>query len=102
MGIRLMERQSVKQPGELVALYGDNFFRCLRPLEAVLFQSFNPEAIACAVPVQYFDNISLPVAKTEKMPGQWVKIKLLLHQNGEAVNGLAHVGHTGGKVNLDR
>jgi len=51
-----------------------------------------------AIPVQDLDHVPPPVAKGKEMPGKWIKIQLVLHQDGKPVYRLPHVRSTNRQI----
>jgi hypothetical protein len=56
-----------------------------------------PKAKAVAVPVQYLEYRTAPIAEDKKMAGKGIKTQGIFHQNGKSVDGLSHIRASGGQ-----
>jgi len=90
-------RPEINAPQEhlyLLAVYFPGFFIVSWPGEAVFFQSLHDEAETIPVPVQAFDQRSLPVAEHEKVAGKRFLFHHRFYDDGKAVDLLAHISGT--------
>jgi len=74
--------------------------RGTRPLEAAALKATIVEPEAVMVPPQQLDLVSLFVAKDEPGFGERIEIEGELHEGGQAVDGLAHVGRAAGQMDI--
>lgn len=71
-----------------------------RPLEPTFLQTFVPETETISVPVEDLDYGVCSIAETKILAGQRIVVELFGNQDGEAINGLAHISAAGGKIDL--
>src|SRR5262249_44502856 len=70
------------------------------PDEMAMLQPLREQTEPVAVPKEDLDRVRLPAAEGEQMTGERVLLELRLHQHGEAVETLPHVGVTEREVDL--
>jgi len=80
-----------QQPLQLTLVDRDYLVNGLRPFEPILFQALLPQTKTVAIPVEDFDDVSLPIAENKKIPGKRIMPQRLFHQDAEPINGFAHV-----------
>lgn len=66
------ERESIKEPAELLRGDVHDLGHVLWPAKAMLLKTFEPEAESVAVPIQNLERITLAVAEDEKVAGERV------------------------------
>ena len=93
--------QAVEQPGELPGVDGHDLGLGSRPAKHMALQALVPQAKPVAVPVEQLDDRPAAVVKAKQLAGERVKSQLLRDQDGQAVNGLAHVRGPQGQVDPD-
>lgn len=74
----------------------------LGPLESVFLQTLVPETETISVPIEDLDYGARFIAETKILAGQGIVVKLFGNQDGESVNGFAHIGTAGGKIDLTK
>jgi len=91
MGADLLQTQSLQKPAELTRVDGHQLLFRLRPTKKMLLQSLLPETKTVAIPVQDLDNMTPAVAKDKHLSGKRILMQLVFNQNGQPVDGFAHI-----------
>ena len=69
------------------------YFIC-RPGKSHFHKMLHPKTKSVFVPIQYFQDISFPVAKDKQIPGKWIKLHTILDQNRKRMNRFPHIRMT--------
>lgn|GEM_PF-6433498 len=90
----------MQQPAQGFLADLDHLSLRFRPPEYFFFQTLHPQTKAVVIPVNYFDSVSPPVAEGEQIAGKQIHLKMLLHQQGQAVDRFAHVRYPKSHIDL--
>ena len=99
MRLRLVQCQPVHQPLQLAQ--GDPLGRRLpagRPLNGAPFQPAVVEPKARLIPFQNFELGAVPIAEDKQRRRTGIELKGQLHQRGQGVDGLSHIGDAPGQI----
>lgn len=98
--MRYVDIKPGKKPGHLTGINIYHLLFRLRPDKAIQLKSLVPYAESVLIPKKYFDNISPPVAKGEKMTRKNIAVKIIGHELAKAVNRFAHICVTNSYIDL--
>ena len=94
----LFRFQAFHEPSKLLPGDGPELIFIAGPLELAVLQSFVQENEAIAFPQKSFDAIASFPAEDVQRRCERTHLKMILHQSGQAVDGLAHIGISAGDI----
>src|SRR5579862_5975077 len=101
MGLVLFEAETVEEPLQLTSADGSGWaLGARRPAKGSPLQASVVEPEAVGIPQEDLEFITTAVAEDEEASAEEIELEGVLHQGGEAVDGLAQVGTSTGEVDL--